>query len=160
MARRIEGSNPSGDGGFGLIEIVVSIFLLGLLAIAYLPLLVQSLQASARNGVTSTASQLLNAELDELAAVVPYCDEVSNFASATTAAVTDDRGNVYQAHRELVPCPGPTDPGDNYPGVVEVTVCITEGTPTAPFSCSGGDSLASATTLVFLENATAPATTP
>jgi type II secretory pathway pseudopilin PulG len=145
------------ERGFGLIEIVVSMFLLAILTIAFLPLLVQSLQTSARNNLTATASQLLSAQLDELAAVAPYCDEVTDFAGGVPASVTDDRGNSYQARREVVACPDASAAGNNYPGVVEVTVCVAEGPTAAGFTCESGPALATATTLVFLENATAPA---
>ncbi|MFO7691343.1 MAG: type II secretion system protein, partial [Cryobacterium sp.] len=46
------------EQGFGMIEIVVSMFLLALLSIAFLPLLVQSLQVSVQNARLATATQL------------------------------------------------------------------------------------------------------
>ena len=60
------------QSGFGIIEIVISMFLLGLLATAFLPLLVQGLKQSAANATLATATQLANDQI-ELARSATKC---------------------------------------------------------------------------------------
>lgn len=76
------------DRGFGLVEIVISMFLLTLLAAAFLPLLVQGLKQSAANATLATATQLANDQI-ELARSATKCSELT--ASTTT---TVDPRNV------------------------------------------------------------------
>ena len=52
------------DDGFGMLEIVISMFLIGLLAVAFLPFLVQGLTQSAANRTLAAATQLLNTEFE------------------------------------------------------------------------------------------------
>ncbi|KGJ82349.1 hypothetical protein GY21_00845 [Cryobacterium roopkundense] len=52
------------DAGFGLIEIAVSMFLLALLAVAFLPFLVQGVRQSSANGTLATGTQLVNKEME------------------------------------------------------------------------------------------------
>ena len=106
------------DDGFSLIEIVVSMFLIAFLAMAFAPVLVQSMKTSVRNTTIATGTQLLNRELDRLRATAPYCDTVTAFGAASVAPTTDSRGVAFQPVREVGPCP--TD----YPGVVRVTISV------------------------------------
>lgn len=139
--KHLPDSNPN-EAGFGLIEIMVSMFLLALLATAFLPLLIQAMRTSVMNASVATANQLASAQLDELRTLDPYCDTVSAFDDVTPASVTDTRGTVYQPSRAVAACPSV------YPGVIEVTVSVARaGEPS---------SLARARTLVYLESATAP----
>ena len=50
--------------GFGIVEVIVSMFLLSIMAMAFLPVLVQALQMSKVNASIATATQLLSADLD------------------------------------------------------------------------------------------------
>ena len=106
------------DGGFGLIEIVVSMFLVALLAMAFAPLLVNSMKTSVRNTTIATGTQVLNGQLDRLRATPPYCDAVTAFGAAAVASTTDSRGITYQPTRQVAVCPA------NYPGVVRVTISV------------------------------------
>ena len=49
MFNRIVERLRSADHGYGLVEIVVAMFMMALLAIAFLPLLIQGIQTSHRN---------------------------------------------------------------------------------------------------------------
>ena len=55
--------NPD-DEGLSLIEIVVAMFILALLSVAFLPLLVQGVRQSAQTATIATATQLANARMD------------------------------------------------------------------------------------------------
>ena len=59
--------------GFGIVEVIVSMFLLSIMAMAFLPVLVQSLQVSKVNASIATATQLLSADLDRARASGPVC---------------------------------------------------------------------------------------
>lgn len=129
------------EAGLGLIEIVISMFLIALIAIAFLPLLIRTYASSDSNTVTSTATQVLSSNTDLARTVAANCQAVTNFAATTPATVTDAKGVVYQPHRALsTNCPA------GYPGTVGVRIWITRlGQATV---------MAEATTLVYVSKAT------
>jgi type II secretory pathway pseudopilin PulG len=132
------------DSGLGIVEIVVSMFLLALLAVAFLPLLIQGMTASVKSATVATASQLLNQQLDAVREVAPNCADVRAFAAAPVPTTTDARGTVFAPDPVAGDCP------TSYPGVVNVRVTVKKGT----------DILAEAVTLVYVESASAPTPTP
>lgn len=129
----------SNESGVGLIEIIVSMFLLALLATAFLPVLVQGMTTSVRTTTISTASQLAGQQLDQLRELGTTCSEASVFDDAVPATTTDERGTVYQPHRQVAACP------TTYPGVVSVRVWVTRTGVAQP--------LADATTLFYVKTA-------
>ena len=131
-------SPASDESGIGLIEIVVSMFLIALLAMAFLPLLIQSLRASTTNTSASIATQLVGQQLEQLRTVPTTCAAVSTFLGSDPAAVVDDRGVILTIDRQLVgACP------TAYPGTVKVRVVVT----------SDGTALSEASTLVMVVTA-------
>ena len=128
----------SSDEGASLIEIVVSMFVLALLAMSFLPILIQGMRTSVSNAIQATAGQLVNQEMDQARALPAICDGIVAFGAAVLAPTTDARGTVFQPHREVGACPA------SYPGVVSVRVWITEG----------ADTLAEAKTLIYVSSAT------
>ena len=132
------GSVRSDESGIGLIEIVVSMFLIALLAMAFLPLLIQSLKATTTNTSASIATQLVGQQLEQLRLVPTTCAAVTTFLATDPAAVTDDRGVVLTIDRQLIgACP------ITYPGTVKVRVAVT----------SNGSTLSEASTLVMVVTA-------
>lgn len=134
------GGSPAvtGTEGIGLIEIVVSMFLIALLAMAFLPLLIQSLKATTTNTTASIATNLVTQQLEQLRTVPTTCTAVSAFLATDPAAVTDDRGVVLAIDRQLVgACPA------TYPGTVKVRVAVS----------SNGSVLSEASTLVMVVSA-------
>lgn len=124
----------SDDSGFGLIEIVVSMFMLALLAISFLPLLITALKASATNATLATGTQLVNQQLELAAATAistPNCAAMKVYAAALPGAIgtlTDRNGNVLQPHRQLKVIAGSTDSLGcplTYPGTVSVRTWVT-----------------------------------
>lgn len=53
------------DAGIGLIEIVISMFLISLLAIAFIPVIVSALRASELNSTSATATRLVSQAIDD-----------------------------------------------------------------------------------------------
>lgn len=96
-------SAASADEGFGLIEIVVSMFMLALLAIAFAPLLIQSLRVSAENSTVATATQLVNDRMQIAQANGPSCSAVASLVGTST--VVDNRNVSIEVTTTVAECP-------------------------------------------------------
>lgn len=113
------------ESGIGLVEIVVSMFLIALLAMAFLPLLIQSLKATTTNTTASIATNLVSQQLEQLRTVEPTCTAVSAFLASDPAPVTDPRGVVLTIDRQQAgSCPAV------YPGTVTVRVVVSSDSGT------------------------------
>lgn len=130
----------AGDKGFGLVEIVISMFLLALLAVAFLPLLVDSLRVTVRNATAATATQLVSEQLDAASLIPRTCAGLTAFEGAAVPTVTDERGTVYTPQRDAAACPS-----SGYPVAVDVRVWVT--------ASSDPDLLVESTTTVIVESA-------
>lgn len=111
------------ERGFGLVEILISMFLLALLSVAFLPLLIDSLRVTVRNATAATATQLVSEQLDATSLIPRTCAGVSSFAAAALPIVTDERGTVYSSGRSADPCPT-----TGYPIAVPISVWVTANT--------------------------------
>ena len=130
---------PSGDDrGFGIIEIIVSMFILGLLAAAFLPILIQGLKLSASNATMATATQLANDQI-ELARSATKCSELGLPTTVTTTTIVDPRNVPLSIVRTVGSSCAPI--AEN-PVKVPVGVTVTR--------TDTGDLLATAHTLVFI----------
>lgn len=94
-------ANTTDEDGFGMIEIVVSMFMLALLAIAFLPVLIQGLRTTASNASFATATQLVNQSL-ELARASNFtsCAAIQAFANEIVTE-PDGRGTDLRVTRSL-----------------------------------------------------------
>jgi type II secretory pathway pseudopilin PulG len=123
------------ESGIGLIEIVVSMFLIALLAMAFLPLLIQSLKATTTNTSVASATQLVSQQLERVRTVGATCSAITSFASTDPAPVTDDRGVVLSIDRQLVgACP------TTFPGTIGFRVVVS----------ADGESLSDAATRILV----------
>jgi Tfp pilus assembly protein PilV len=122
------------DSGFGVIEIVISMFLLGLLATALLPLLVQGLKQSASSATLATATQLANDQI-EIVRAEKKCDGLVPLNNT----VTDARNVSLLVSRTVSACTVPTKEN---PSKVTVSVTVKR--------VDTGVVLATASTLVFV----------
>lgn len=120
------------DRGFGLIEIVVAMFLLAIVTMAVLPLLVQGLKLSASNATVAAATQLANQQV-ELVRSQSLCGAI---VPATTTATA--QGVALQVSRTI----GITCPASGYPITVPVSVRVTRTDTSAV--------VATAKTLIFV----------
>lgn len=133
-------SNSGQDSGIGLVEIIIGMFLLALLAVAFLPLLVDALRATVRNATVATASQVLGGELDGLSAVPRTCQDLTVWESSSATVTVDERATEFTPVRSVTGCP----PAD-YPATVEVTIAVDVS--------SDANVNVEATTLVIVESA-------
>ena len=101
------------DDGIGLVEIVVSMFLFALMAVAFLPAIIRGYESTRINTTLSTATQLLSGQLEVLrTASGQACSSLLIFDATP---VTDDRGVALHPTR-TVTCPS------TYPGTARVVV--------------------------------------
>lgn len=115
------GTRTDKDEGFGLVEIVVSMFILALLSLALLPLLIQGVKQSAATATVATATQLLNKELDLVRKTVVCASH-----TAQTVTKTDSRGVQFSIVKTVDACP------TTFPGTVGVHWRVTRvGDPTS-----------------------------
>lgn len=129
------------DQGFGLVEIVVSMLILGLLAISFLPLLIQGVRVAADNKVLASATQLLQDQIEQ-ARAMGTCSAVKSLDGTGIAAVNVD----FTIDRIVSDADDPTDTDacpSAYPGVIKLEVKI--------FAAASGEMQVDAVTLVFVE---------
>lgn len=124
------------DDGFGLIEIVVSMLVLAALALAFLPLLVQGLQLSARNATLAAATQQVNDRLQAAQERSPDCDAIVDDIEGTRT-YTDARDVELRIVTDVENCPAA-----NVTTTVKVTATATR--------LDTGEELATATTRVLV----------
>jgi type II secretory pathway pseudopilin PulG len=127
------------DRGFGMIEIVVSMFLIALITIAFIPVLVQSMRLSAINTSIATATQLVSQNMEQARARGTNCADLRLFAAEAVSPVVDKRGVSFQPVREPVTCTGTSA---DYPKTIRFRVKVSQTGSSAV--------LASATTLVLV----------
>jgi type II secretory pathway pseudopilin PulG len=128
------------EGGFGMIEIVVSMFLIALVALAFIPVLIQGMRISVVNTSIATATQLVSQNMEQARKRGTNCADLQYFADEDVAAVLDQRGVSFQPVRSVVTCTGTSA---DYPKTVAFHVTVSE---------TGSDvELASATTRLLVE---------
>lgn len=127
------------ERGFGMVEIVVAMFIFMLVALSFLPFLIQSLKVSVLNTTTTTAAQIVNDQLDaalDMQRVSPSCDALTAFTATSLPSITDPRGVVLKPHRStFTTCPAA------YPATVKVTVWV---------ETAAGENVGSSSVLIYL----------
>jgi Tfp pilus assembly protein PilV len=138
------------DDGFGMVEALISMFLLALVAVAFLPLIITGLRAATANTTVTTATQAVNEQLSPISAHEFTCDEIRDWLAADPAPLNDPRGVTIHLHREAGPTSVASDnqlicsPG----GTVTITVSATsDDDPGA----AGATTYASAEAIVRIE---------
>ncbi|MGO4783458.1 type IV pilus modification PilV family protein [Cryobacterium sp. W22_MBD10_FK3] len=113
---------PQRNAGFGMIEVVISMFLLGLLAVAFLPLLIGSLRVSAANSTLAVAAQLASKQLEEARAQGPVCSAITiPVGSSVVPGPTDSDGVAFEIRRTRDACP---TSAASFPTTVSLTVAV------------------------------------
>lgn len=106
------------DQGFGLVEVIVAMLLLGLIAIAIVPALWQGVVASAQQSSSATATRFLNSLVEE-ARVIDDCLLMPSVIGRTT---TDGHGATLVSVGSLTGCASGA--------AATLTLSIQEGTRT------------------------------
>lgn len=131
----------SNEFGFGVVEIVIAMFLVGLMAVAFLPILVQSVRVTATNAIVAEATQIVAQQLERVGAAGSSCSAVKAITGTPPAVVDTERGSL-QPHLSLE-LPLSDVCADPYLRVVALRVWVT-----LPGSTS---ELAAAKTLTLLD---------
>ncbi|MDH6179893.1 Tfp pilus assembly protein PilV [Microbacteriaceae bacterium SG_E_30_P1] len=131
------------ESGLGLIEIVVSMFLIALIAIAFLPFLINSYGTTRTNTTLATATQLLDQQFDQLRQLsTRNCAGLTTFknrADTTLDRVVDTERNVTLTVSRTFACPS----NAAQTGSEKMTISILDST--------SGRVVTSASTIVFVE---------
>lgn len=131
--------------GFGIIEVVVSMFLLGTMSVSFVPLLLNSWIETGANTTIATATQIVNEQIEGARAVrsasssTPSCADVLAYLQVTLPPVIDPRGVTLQPQWNSTICP------TMYPGIVRASVEVLRVGVTTP--------IASAVTLIYVGTA-------
>lgn len=133
------------ENGFGVIEIIVSMFLLGMMSVSFVPLLLNSWKDTGANTTIATATQIVNQQIEGARAVrstsssTPSCQDVIAFLQVTLPPVIDPRGVTLQPKWNSTTCP------TTYPNVVRASVEVSRPGNLVP--------IASAITLIYVATA-------
>jgi type II secretory pathway pseudopilin PulG len=138
MDEKTTARRTSDDAGLGLVEIVIAMMLMLILAVAFLPILVQGLKATAVNATRATAAQLAHAQVERARAANADCSDVQALANTPVDPVVDPRNVTLAIVSVAGACPA------SYPGTVSYVVTITR--------TDTNEQLAVANTLVLVEN--------
>lgn len=133
------------EEGFGLVEVVVSMFLLAILAVGLLPGIINGLKQSANNITITAATQLVDEQIDLALSSGSTCSTIRNLAGSATS--TDSRGvslsRVTATTGSAVAATVCPVGASSYPTTVIVSVSVTRaGAATA---------VASATTQIYVD---------
>jgi type II secretory pathway pseudopilin PulG len=123
-----------------MIEIVVSMLLIALIAVAFIPVLIQSMRISVVNTSIATATQLVTQNMEEARSRGTNCADLKAFTDQALSPVVDKRGVSFQTKRDPIICTGTSS---DYPKTVPFRVKVTETGSSAE--------LASATTLLLVK---------
>ncbi|WP_164861515.1 prepilin-type N-terminal cleavage/methylation domain-containing protein [Microbacterium sp. CPCC 204701] len=133
------------EEGFSLVEVIIAMFLLGVLALAVLPLTIAAARTSVVNRDLVAATAFANAQLAPIKADFGVgrsgparCSELAARAVPAEGAISDPAGAGMRATVAIGPCPTDTA---LYPATAAVTVEVRN---------SAGNSLVVIPTLVLV----------
>ena len=80
-------SDRASDAGLGLLEIVISMFLIALLAVAFVPVIISGIRASSLNSTVATATRLVSQAVDTARAAGPADCAAAQLLNSTVTQV-------------------------------------------------------------------------
>lgn len=86
-----------------MVEALVSMLLLAIIAVAFLPLLITGLKAATANTTVTTATQAVNEQLSPISTRQFTCSEIENWLAAPPTSLQDPRGVTIHLHRAAGP---------------------------------------------------------
>ena len=97
-------SDINDDKGFGMVEIVISMFLIAVLAVSFLPVLIGALRSSALNVTVATSTQMINEQMDAARGEVSNCHELAAFVAESPPPVVDSQQVELTSARSAGAC--------------------------------------------------------
>ncbi|MET0811882.1 MAG: hypothetical protein ABWY03_02435 [Microbacterium sp.] len=144
----------SDESGIGIVEIVVATFILGLIAIALLPMLITGMRVAVDQSTVATATRLLNDSIEEARAVA-LDPTIACTAVELENTATDGRGVELEVVGTVVSnTHAGVAVGSNPPPIVKASGCsdfAAPGSLTVRFTVTRTDTaaeLARATTII------------
>ncbi|KQQ93998.1 hypothetical protein ASF62_07475 [Leifsonia sp. Leaf325] len=137
MTPAAEATLVTDERGFGMVEILVSMFLLAVLAVAFLPVMIQAMVLSRDNASVASATQLLSTEFDRARKADATCSSVNLISTGGVSIATAD--SDFTVARTV------TGSCTALPKTFSVTVTVTD--------VDSGRPLASGTTLLLVKTA-------
>lgn len=99
----------SDESGFTLVEIVVAVVILGLVAVAILPVLIIGLKVTADQSGVATANRQLSSLIDQVrGSSAPTCGTLNDLVSLTPS-FQDGRGRSYSVSGTVADSSSPTN---------------------------------------------------
>ncbi|WP_147105401.1 type IV pilus modification PilV family protein [Nesterenkonia populi] len=128
------------DEGFGMVEVIISMMLIALLAVAMLPVMLHGLRASTVNTEATVATQVVNREMDTATAggELHDCDTIANDWPESGRELSEEIGGQQRTVRWSAEYPD----GPCGEGVIPVKLTV------QVLNSSGTGSLAEASTVV------------
>jgi type II secretory pathway pseudopilin PulG len=80
-------TDRASDAGLGLLEIVISMFLIALLAIAFVPVIISGIRAASLNSTVATATRLVSQAVDAARTAAPGDCAAAQLLNATVTEV-------------------------------------------------------------------------
>ena len=133
MKARTDCAPAQRDLGFGVIEIIVSMFLLALLAVAMLPLLIDSMRVASTNASIAAATQVVAQQLERLRDSGSSCSAVKTLVATPPAVVAGPAGS-QQPQLEFIGLPAGDVCQTPYLRTVNVRIWVTAVGSTATLS--------------------------
>lgn len=104
-------ADNASDGGFGLVEILVSMTLLALIMMALAPVLISSFRMAANNSTIAFATQAVNERVELARAASGSCADFQAFVAIPAPTVFDARGVEIRLEQTPAPAATLTCPG-------------------------------------------------
>lgn len=111
--------NDPVDRGFSLVEVIVAMFLLGVIALALLPALIQGIRFSSEQSSVATATRQLNSLIEDVRQT-PSCGSIGDTVATKTGFV-DGNGRSFRTEGMVH---GACTPGT----AVSISLTATQGT--------------------------------
>ena len=115
------------QSGFSIVEMIIAIFLLGVLALAVLPLLIGAVRLSTANTSLVSATAFANGQLAAIRAAFPSDPRAPTscaaLADSGATGIADGAAPWLEADVLIGQCPGEAS---EYPTAVRVTVVVRE----------------------------------
>jgi len=131
----------SSEVGFALVEIVVAMFILAILAVSFLPILIQGLQLSATNATRATATQLVHEQLEYAHSIGSTCSVINALNDTSSLSPVEDPRGVKLITTRVVPACATSS--TSYPRTIELTVTVKRQ--------DNNEVQATATTLIYVD---------
>jgi len=120
-------NSSENEAGLSLIEIMVAMFLLAILAVAFIPVLITGLKTSAMNATQATAAQLAGSVIEHARSRAPKCVDLAAYLAGAPETSSSHGTTLTANATSTMACSSIS----SYPVTVPVTVTVTDDSGTS-----------------------------